>query len=45
MKFIYSVLRSEPKTLVYDQMVQAVNLRRNWSNEVVGFDLVDEEDR
>jgi hypothetical protein len=45
MKFIYSVLRKEPRPVVYDQLVATVNLRRDWSNEVVGFDLVDEEDR
>lgn len=44
MKFIVQAIRSRPARPVYEIMLETVELMRNYT-EVVGFDLVDEEDR
>ena len=45
MKFIYSVDRRDSTTTIYEDLVDCVHMRRTMSDYVVGFDLVDEEDR
>jgi len=45
MKFIYQELRSDNKKTVYQHLMAAVEMRRKYSQYVVGFDLVDQEDR
>jgi len=43
MKWIYAADRRLNESIIYDTMVTAVELRNIYPNEVVGYDLVDEE--
>ena len=45
MRIIGSVLRRNGEQSVYNSMVEVVQLQRQFPDFVVGFDLVDEEDR
>jgi hypothetical protein len=45
MQWIYATLRFFDQNVVYNAMLDAINLRKKYGKYVVGFDLMDEEDR
>jgi adenosine deaminase CECR1 len=45
MKFIYSTLRRAAPGPVYLQMIECLALQRQFPDHLIGYDLVDQEDR